>query len=58
VPVFFMKNCLNMKDKILIGRPELLLKSCTRLEMIAVDHVGAFVAPGVPNIRAMARPHF
>ncbi len=43
-PVFFMENWLNMKDQILNGRLQLPLKPATRLQMIAVDDIGAFVA--------------
>lgn len=42
-PVFFMENWLNMKDQILDGLLQLPLKPETRLQMIAVDDVGAFV---------------
>jgi uncharacterized protein YbjT (DUF2867 family) len=43
-PVFFMENWLNWKDQILGGRLELPLKPETRLQMVAVDDIGAFVA--------------
>ena len=43
-PVFFMENWLNWKDQILRGRLEWPLKPETRLQMLAVDDIGAFVA--------------
>lgn len=43
-PVFFMENWLNMKDRILEGRLELPLQPETKLQMQAVDDIGAFVA--------------
>ena len=43
-PVFFMENWLNWKDQILNGRLELPLRPETRLQMIAVDDIGAFAA--------------
>ena len=43
-PVFFMENWFNWKDQLLNGRLELPLRPETRLQMIAVDDIGAFVA--------------
>jgi uncharacterized protein YbjT (DUF2867 family) len=43
-PLFFMENWLNWKDQILNGRLEWPLKPETRLQMLAVDDIGAFVA--------------
>jgi uncharacterized protein YbjT (DUF2867 family) len=43
-PVFFMENWFNWKDQILDGRLELPLRPETRLQMEAVDDIGAFVA--------------
>jgi uncharacterized protein YbjT (DUF2867 family) len=43
-PVFFMENWLNMKDQLVNGRLELPLRPETRLQMIAVDDIGAFAA--------------
>lgn len=43
-PPFFMENWFNWKDQILNGRLEWPLKPETRLEMLAVDDIGAFVA--------------
>jgi len=43
-PVFFMENWLRMKDKIEQGSIALPLSPETRLQMIAVDDIGAFVA--------------
>src|ERR1700722_606675 len=43
-PVFFMENWLGMKDQILEGKLELPLKPETRLQMLAVDDIGAVVA--------------
>jgi len=42
--VFFMENWLNWKGQILNGRLEWPLKPERRLEMLAVDDIGAFVA--------------
>jgi uncharacterized protein YbjT (DUF2867 family) len=43
-PVFFMENWLGMKDQILEGKLELPLKAETRLQMLAVDDIGAVIA--------------
>ena len=43
-PVFFMENWLAMRDNIQQGTIALPLKPETRLQMIAVDDIGAFVA--------------
>jgi uncharacterized protein YbjT (DUF2867 family) len=43
-PVFFMENWLGMRDSILQGRLALPLQPATRLQMIAVDDIAAFVA--------------
>jgi len=43
-PVFFMENWLRVKDRIEAGTLSLPLKPETRLQMIAVDDIGAFVA--------------
>jgi uncharacterized protein YbjT (DUF2867 family) len=43
-PLFFMENWFNWKDQILAGRLELPLRPETRLQMVAVDDIGAFVA--------------
>jgi uncharacterized protein YbjT (DUF2867 family) len=43
-PVFFMENWFHWKDQILSGRLELPLRPETRLQMLAVDDIGAFVA--------------
>ena len=43
-PVFFMENWLGEKDRIEAGTLALPLKRETRLQMIAVDDIGAFVA--------------
>jgi uncharacterized protein YbjT (DUF2867 family) len=43
-PVFFMENLLGMRDRIEQGRLALPLKPEARLQMIAVDDIGAFVA--------------
>ncbi len=43
-PVFFMENWFNWKDQIMNGRLELPLRGETRLQMQAVDDIGAFVA--------------
>lgn len=43
-PLFFMENWFNWKDQILNGRLEWPLKLETRLQMLAVDDIGAFVA--------------
>jgi len=43
-PVFFMENWFHWKDEILNGRLELPLRHETRLQMEAVDDIGAFVA--------------
>jgi uncharacterized protein YbjT (DUF2867 family) len=42
-PVFFMENWLGMRDSIMQGTIALPLKAETRLQMIAVDDIGAFV---------------
>jgi uncharacterized protein YbjT (DUF2867 family) len=42
-PVFFMENWLSMRDSILRGTIALPLKPLTRLQMIAVDDIGACV---------------
>ncbi|MGI8961380.1 MAG: NmrA/HSCARG family protein [Bryobacteraceae bacterium] len=42
-PVFFMENWLGMRDSILQGTLALPLNPATRLQMIAVDDIGAFV---------------
>jgi uncharacterized protein YbjT (DUF2867 family) len=42
-PVFFMENWFNWKDQILNGRLELPLRPETRMQMEAVDDIGAFV---------------
>lgn len=43
-PVFFMENLLGMRERIEQGVLALPLKPETRLQMIAVDDIGAFVA--------------
>ena len=43
-PVFFMENWLGSKDQIETGTLALPLKPETRLQMIAVDDIGTFVA--------------
>jgi uncharacterized protein YbjT (DUF2867 family) len=43
-PVFFMENWLGMRDAVEQGTLALPLKPETRLQMIAVDDIGAFVA--------------
>jgi uncharacterized protein YbjT (DUF2867 family) len=43
-PVFFMENWLGMKDGIEAGKLASLLSPDTRLQMIAVDDIGAFIA--------------
>lgn len=43
-PVFFMENWLGEKDRIEAGTLSLPLKPETRLQMVAVDDIGAFVA--------------
>jgi len=43
-PVYFMENWLGMKDQILEGKLELPLKPETRLQMVAVDDIGAVAA--------------
>src|SRR5581483_8002853 len=43
-PVFFMENLLGMRERIEQGSLALPLKRETRLQMIAVDDIGAFVA--------------
>jgi uncharacterized protein YbjT (DUF2867 family) len=43
-PVFFMENWLGMRARIESGTLTLPLKPDTRLQMIAVDDIGAFVA--------------
>jgi uncharacterized protein YbjT (DUF2867 family) len=43
-PVFFMENWLGLKDQIEAGTLSLPLKPETRLQMIAVDDIGVFVA--------------
>ena len=43
-PLFFMENWFNWKDEILNGRLEWPLRPETRLQMLAVDDIGAFVA--------------
>jgi uncharacterized protein YbjT (DUF2867 family) len=43
-PLFFMENWLNWKDQILDGRLEWPLRPETRLEMLAVDDIGACAA--------------
>lgn len=43
-PVFFMENWLGMRDQIEQGTLALPLRPDTRLQMIAVDDIGAFVA--------------
>ena len=57
-PVFFMENWLGMKDGIEAGTLASPLRPETRLQMIAVDDIGAFVAlafehPGKWQGRAM-----
>jgi uncharacterized protein YbjT (DUF2867 family) len=42
-PVFFMENWFHWKDQILNGRLELPLRPETRMQMEAVDDIGAFV---------------
>ena len=49
-PVFFMENLLGMKDSIQNGTLSMPLDPNTRLQMIAVDDIGAFAA------MAFARP--
>jgi len=43
-PVFFMENWLGMRDEIEGGNLALPLDPSTRLQMVAVDDIGAFVA--------------
>jgi uncharacterized protein YbjT (DUF2867 family) len=43
-PVFFMENWLSMRQTIEQGTIQLPLKPETRLQMVAVDDIGAFVA--------------
>jgi uncharacterized protein YbjT (DUF2867 family) len=43
-PVFFMENWFNWKDQIMNGRLELPLRGESRLQMLAVDDIGALVA--------------
>jgi uncharacterized protein YbjT (DUF2867 family) len=43
-PVFFMENWLGMRQMIESGALSLPLKPTTRLQMIAVDNIGGFVA--------------
>ncbi|HEX5229658.1 MAG TPA: NmrA/HSCARG family protein [Bryobacteraceae bacterium] len=43
-PLFFMDNWFNWKDQLLSGRLEWPLRPETRLQMLAVDDIGAFVA--------------
>jgi uncharacterized protein YbjT (DUF2867 family) len=43
-PVFFMENWLTMRDGVDAGAIMLPLRPQTRLQMIAVDDIGAFVA--------------
>lgn len=43
-PTFFMENWLNWKDQLLSGRLEWPLRPETRLQMTAVDDIGACVA--------------
>ena len=43
-PVFFMENWLGMRESILQGTLASPLAPSTRLQMIAVDDIGAFVA--------------
>ena len=43
-PVFFMENLLGMREQIDHGTLALPLRPETRLQMIAVDDIGAFVA--------------
>jgi uncharacterized protein YbjT (DUF2867 family) len=43
-PVFFMENWFHWKDQLVAGRLELPLQPETRLKMLAVDDIGAFVA--------------
>ncbi len=43
-PVFFMENLLGMRQQVEQGTLALPLKPETRLQMIAVDDIGAFVA--------------
>ncbi len=43
-PVFFMENLLGMRERIEQGALALPLKPETRLQMIAVDDIGAFVS--------------
>ncbi|HUB82936.1 MAG TPA: NmrA/HSCARG family protein [Bryobacteraceae bacterium] len=43
-PVFFMENWLGLRDRIEQGQLPLPLAPETRLQMIAVDDIGAFVA--------------
>jgi uncharacterized protein YbjT (DUF2867 family) len=43
-PVFFMENWLGMRDRIEAGEIGLPLKPETRLQMVAVDDIGAFAA--------------
>ena len=57
-PVFFMENLLGMRQSIEEGGIRLPLRPETRLQMIAVDDIGAFVAmalerPGKWNGRAI-----
>ena len=43
-PLFFMENWFNWKDQIMRGRLEWPLRPEARLQMLAVDDIGAFVA--------------
>jgi uncharacterized protein YbjT (DUF2867 family) len=42
-PVFFMDNFLRMRDAITDGKIEMALRQDTKLQMVAVDDIGAFV---------------
>ncbi len=56
-PVFFMENWLNWKDQILNGRLELPLRPETRMQMEAVDDIGALRQASFRSSGKMARPH-
>jgi uncharacterized protein YbjT (DUF2867 family) len=48
-PLFFMENWFNWKDQIFNGRLELPLRPETKLQMLAVDDIGAFVSLAFEN---------
>lgn len=43
-PVFFMDNFLSMRDSIMSGQIAMAMREDTKLQMIAVDDIGALVA--------------